>query len=140
MAGVWIFRTDSGRPADWFEARISEKESAGLLESVGDQRALSFKIAIPPIPSGNDAWPWGRSGDGTPAGFVIRDRGGVRAQVPGERSLSLCTPGLHDESPLGFGVMRRAVSPAFAQLRRVPREVFELKATRVSPPYLERHS
>ena len=29
--------------------------------------------------------------------------GGVGALVPGERSLSLGTPGLHDESPLGFG-------------------------------------
>ena len=27
------------------------------------------------VPSGGEAWPWRRSGDGTPVGFVIGDRG-----------------------------------------------------------------
>ncbi|MBV6500505.1 MAG: hypothetical protein CJBNEKGG_02986 [Prosthecobacter sp.] len=39
------------------------------------------------VPSGADAWPWGRPGDGVPMGFVIGDRGGVGAQVLGEHSL-----------------------------------------------------
>ena len=45
--------------------------------------------------------PQGRSGDGTSLRFLIR-RGSWVARFPGERSLALGTPGLHDESPLGF--------------------------------------
>jgi len=41
------------------------------------------------------------SGDGTTLRFVLR-RGAWVSRFPGERSLSLDTPGLHDASPLGF--------------------------------------
>ena len=53
------------------------------------------------VSSGGEAWAQGRSGDGTPVGFVI-GRGSWVARFPGEHSLSLGTPGLHDESPLGL--------------------------------------
>ena len=48
-----------------------------------------------------DALPQGCSGDGTSLRFLLR-RGSWVARFPGEHSLSLGTPGLHDESPLGF--------------------------------------
>ena len=62
----------------------------------------------------------GRSGgagtcdDGTSLRFMIL-LGAWVARLPGEHSPRLGTPGLHDESPLGFGdYMRRAVpEPGF---------------------------
>ena len=36
---------------------------------------MPLKIARQLSPSGAEALPWGRSGDGTPVGFVIGDRG-----------------------------------------------------------------
>ncbi len=44
------------------------------------------------------AWPFD---DGTSLRFMILRRSWV-SRFPGEHSLSLGTPGLHDESPLGF--------------------------------------
>jgi hypothetical protein len=44
-----------------------------------------------------------RSNDGTPVGFAQRRRSWGGCEFPGERSLSLGTPGLQDESPLGLG-------------------------------------
>lgn len=55
------------------------------------------------VPSGGDAWEQGRSGDGTPVGFV-NGRGLGVVRVPRRASLSLGTPGLHDASPLGLGI------------------------------------
>lgn len=58
-------------------------------------------------------------GDETSLRFVIRRRAWV-ARFPGEPSLSLGTPGLHDESPLGFPIRKIAfqifpvLSPASA--------------------------
>jgi hypothetical protein len=49
------------------------------------------------------ALPQGRPGDGTSLRFMLL-RGSWVVRFPGEHSLSLGTPGLHDESPLGFGV------------------------------------
>ena len=57
-------------------------------------------------PVTGDSVSQGRSGDGTALRFVLR-RGAWVARFPGERSLSLGTPGLHDESPLGFWLERR---------------------------------
>ena len=53
-------------------------------------------------------------GDGTSLRFVLR-RGGWVARLPGEHSPRLGTPGLHDESPLGFGDYARwvALEPDF---------------------------
>ncbi len=51
------------------------------------------------------ALPRGRSADGTSLKFMILRRSCV-ARFPGEHSLSLGTPGLHGESPLGFVVGR----------------------------------
>ena len=48
------------------------------------------------------AWPFD---DGTSLRFMILRRSWV-SRFPGEHSLSLGTPGLHDESPLGFGLGR----------------------------------
>ncbi len=53
-------------------------------------------------PFAGAALPQGRSGDGTSLRFLIR-RGSWVARFPGEHSLALGTPGLHDESPVGFG-------------------------------------
>jgi hypothetical protein len=73
---------------------ISKAASGQFLRSLqGPQRG----------PVTGAALPLGRSGDGTSLRFLIR-RGSCVARFPGEHSLSLGTPGLHDESPLGFGV------------------------------------
>ena len=48
-----------------------------------------------------DALPQGRSDDGTALRFMLR-RGAWVARFPGERSLALGTPGLHDERPVGL--------------------------------------
>jgi hypothetical protein len=70
----------------------------------------------------------GRSGDGTSFRFVLR-RGAWVARFPGERSLSLGTPGLPDERPVGLwaiegGLRLKAVLlmggtlPSFSARRR----------------------
>ena len=73
-------------------------------------RALPWDSRVPPPhhvpgppcgPVMGDSVPQGRSGDGTAWRFVLR-RGAWVAWFPGERSLALGTPGLHDESPLGL--------------------------------------
>jgi len=73
-------------------------------------RALPWDSRVPPPhhvpgpprgPVTGDSVPLGRSGDGTAWRFVLR-RGAWVARFPGERSLSLGTPGLPDESPLGL--------------------------------------
>ena len=43
-----------------------------------------------------------RSDDGTPVGFARRRRSWGACEAPGEHSLALGTPGLHDASPLGL--------------------------------------
>ena len=50
-----------------------------------------------------DSLPQVRPGGGTAWQFLLR-RGALVARFPGERSLSLGIPGLHDESPLGLGL------------------------------------
>jgi hypothetical protein len=53
-------------------------------------------------PVRREARPRGHSNDGTPSGVRPAAGSWGGSGVPGERSLSLGTPGLHDASPLGF--------------------------------------
>ena len=52
----------------------------------------------------------GTCGDGTSLRFML-GRGGRLARLPGEHSPRLGTPGLQDESPLGFGDYARRADP-----------------------------
>jgi len=76
-----------------------------------DGRMIGFlKIILPSIilpKTGTRRSGWqsrDRSNGGTPVGFAQRRRSWSGCGVPGERSLALGTPGLHDASPLGLAL------------------------------------
>ena len=85
---------------------------------------------VPGPPRGpvtGDSVPQGRSDDGTAWRFVLR-RGACVARFPGERSLSLGTPGLHEESPLGFGHRGTDTSS-----RKESRGLHQMQTERIRP-------
>jgi arylsulfatase A-like enzyme len=101
-------------PAAWqlFDLQSDEPQRGSVMQPKGAEpwRALPWDSRahhphhVPGPQRGpvmGDAVPQGRSGDGTSLRFMIR-RGSWVVRFPGERSLSLGTPGLHDESPLGL--------------------------------------
>lgn len=106
---------DSERADDWSIRQFRASNRKAVPSCSQGCRALArlpwVSRATPPrsasdrnaVPSGGDPWEQGRSGDGTPLGFVIgADRGWCG--VPRRASLALATPGLHDASPLGLGI------------------------------------